>query len=144
MAFWIFLEVLQYITIPYYLFILKLILANKKKWEEEEEEEGVQKRGKRVPLSKFLSSKRSIRNSGISFSTFPALHYKEERDLSRNINIRLIKRKGMERKELLEGGNGVEKDVNPLELCWGCFLRIVWWEAVRNGACSVICFDRRQ
>ena len=30
MAFWIFLEVLQYITIPYYLFILKLRLANKK------------------------------------------------------------------------------------------------------------------
>ena len=49
----------------------------------------------------------------------------KERDLSRKINIILIKRKGTNRKELLEGGNGIEKDVNPLELCWGYFLRIV-------------------
>jgi hypothetical protein len=34
-------------------------------------------------------------------------------------------RERLNRKELLEGGNGIEKEVDPLELGRGWFLRIV-------------------
>lgn len=95
-----------------------------------------------IPLGKLLGLGGRIGHRGVVLRALPAL--REIKINTDRVELRIRRgRQGARRPSLPEGGDGVEEEVDPLDLDGGGLSRVVGGEAVGDGAGPVRALHRR-